>query len=108
LREPVPTFVDGHDFAVGLVLRVLGIPSSTYYRWRARLATPSRRQVEDAELLEVILKIRSGSEFAATYGSPRVRPCYGRSPGFPAQVESSRYRHWRFSFDGPGSAGSAR
>ena len=35
------SFVDAHDFPVDLVLRVLCIPSSTYYGWRAR-ATASR------------------------------------------------------------------
>jgi hypothetical protein len=30
------SFVDAHDFPVDLVLRVLSIPSSTYYGWRAR------------------------------------------------------------------------
>ncbi|MBE8519207.1 IS3 family transposase [Amycolatopsis sp. H6(2020)] len=54
------------------VLRVLGIPPSTYYDWRARQAAPSRRALEDAQLLEMIVKIRCSHEFAATYGSPRV------------------------------------
>jgi putative transposase len=54
------------------VLRVLGIPASTYYDWRARQAAPSRRDLEDAQLLEMIVKIRTAHEFAATYGSPRV------------------------------------
>jgi putative transposase len=66
------SFVDAHDFPVDLVLRVLGIPASTYYDWRARQAAPSRRQLEDAELLEMIVKIRTAHEFAGTYGSPRV------------------------------------
>ncbi|MFD0489929.1 IS3 family transposase [Saccharopolyspora spinosporotrichia] len=66
------SFIDDHDFSVGLVLRVLDIPASTYYDWRARAAWPSRRHREDAELLERITKIRSSHEFAATYGSPRV------------------------------------
>ncbi|RAY10614.1 IS3 family transposase [Actinomadura craniellae] len=65
-------FIDSHDFAVGLVLRVLGIASSTYYGWRARATTPSRRQMRDAELLERIHQIRASNEFAAAYGSPRV------------------------------------
>ncbi len=30
------SFVDTHDFPVGLVLRVLDIAASTYYQWRAR------------------------------------------------------------------------
>ena len=66
------SFIDDHDFSVGLVLRVLGIPASTYYDWRARAASPSQRHREDAELLERIVQIRSAHEFAATYGSPRV------------------------------------
>ena len=63
------SFIDAHDFPVDLVLRVLAIPSSTFYDWRSRAAAPSRRQMEDAELLEKILKIRASHEFAATYGS---------------------------------------
>jgi putative transposase len=66
------SFVDAHDFPVDLVLRVLGVPGSTYHDWRARQAAPSRRQMEDAELLEMIVKIRASHEYAATYGSPRV------------------------------------
>ncbi len=65
-------FLDAHDFPVDLVLRVLQIPSSTYYDWRKRAACPPRRQLEDEQLLEQIDKIRSSHEFAATYGSPRV------------------------------------
>jgi len=66
------SFIDAHDFPVDLVLRVLSIPASTYYDWRVRQAAPSRRRLEDAELLEMIVKIRTAHEFAATYGSPRV------------------------------------
>jgi putative transposase len=66
------SFVDAHDFPAGLVLRVLGIAESTYYDWRARRVTPSRRELDDAALLEQILKVRAAHEFAATYGSPRV------------------------------------
>lgn len=66
------SFVDAHTFSVDLVLRVLGIPASTYYDWRARQAAPSRRALEDAQLLEMIVKIRTAHEFAGTYGSPRV------------------------------------
>jgi putative transposase len=54
------------------VLRVLGIAPSTYYSWRARQAAPSRRQLGDAQLLEMIVKVRTSHEFAGTYGSPRV------------------------------------
>lgn len=66
------SFIDAHAFSVDLVLRVLGIPASTYYDWRARHAAPSRRALEDAQLLEMIVKIRTAHELAATYGSPRV------------------------------------
>lgn len=66
------SFIDAHTFSVDLVLRVLGIPPSTYYDWRACQAAPSRRQMEDAHLLEMIVKIRTAHEFAGTYGSPRV------------------------------------
>lgn len=66
------SFIDAHTFSVDLVLRVLGIPASTYYDWRARQAAPSRRTLEDAQLLEMIVKIRCSHEFANTYGSPRV------------------------------------
>ena len=65
-------FMDAHDFSVDLVLRVLGIPASTYYDWRARQTSPSPRACEDARLLGMIDEIRGEHEFAATYGSPRV------------------------------------
>jgi putative transposase len=48
------------------------VPAATYYDWRARRVSPSRRQLDDAALLEQIVKIRAAHEFAATYGSPRV------------------------------------
>jgi putative transposase len=66
------SFVDAHGFPVGLVLRVLDIPESTYHDWRARQRSPSRRELDDAALLEAIVKVRSVHEFATTYGSPRV------------------------------------
>ena len=66
------SFIDAHDFPAGLVLRVLGVAESTYYDRRARQVTPSHRELDDAVLLEQILKIRAGHEFATTYGSPRV------------------------------------
>lgn len=60
------SFIDAHTFSVDLVLRVLGVPASTYYDWRARQAAPSRRALEDGQLLEMIVKIRTAHEFAAT------------------------------------------
>ena len=66
------SFIDAHDFPAGLVLRVLDIATSTYYDWRARRVSPSRRELDDAALLEQILKVRSVNQFATTYGAPRV------------------------------------
>jgi putative transposase len=66
------SFIDAHDFPAGLVLRVLGVAESTYYDRRARQISPSRRELDDAVLLEQICKIRASHEFAVTYGSPRV------------------------------------
>ena len=66
------SFIQAHDFPAGLVLRVLGVAESTYYDRRARQVAPSRRELEDAALLEQICKVRAAHEFAATYGSPRV------------------------------------
>jgi putative transposase len=66
------SFVDAHDFSVDLVMRVLGIPASTYYDWRVRRTNPGPRARADAELLGRIDAIRGEHEFAATYGSPRV------------------------------------
>ncbi|MGJ6970135.1 IS3 family transposase [Streptosporangium sp. G11] len=67
-------FIDTHPglAAVEPILRVLGVPVSTYYGWRERVARPSARAVADALLLEEIVKIRAGHEFAGTYGSPRI------------------------------------
>lgn len=75
------SFIDAHDFPAGLVLRVLGIPESTYYDWRVRRVAPSRRELDDAALLERIVKVRSVHEYAATYGSPRGGWCTDRSRG---------------------------
>jgi putative transposase len=66
------SFIQAHDFPAGLVLRVLGVAESSYYDRRARQVTPSRRELDDAVLLEQICKIRAAHEFAVTYGSPRV------------------------------------
>jgi putative transposase len=68
----IASITRAHDFPAGLVLRVLNIAESTYYHWRARQVSPSRRELDDAALLEQIVKVRSVNEFAATYGSPRV------------------------------------
>ena len=59
------SFIQAHDFPAGLVLRVLGVPESTYYDRRNRQVAPSRRELDDAVLLEQICKIRAAHEFAA-------------------------------------------
>jgi putative transposase len=66
------SFIDAHDFPAGLVRRVLDVAESTYYDRRSRQVAPSRRELDDAVLLEQICKIRAAHEFAAAYGSPRV------------------------------------
>lgn len=57
--EVVMSFIDDHDFSVGLVLRVLGIPASTYYDWRPRhiaLTVPPRgRRVARADRDNTVL-----------------------------------------------------
>jgi putative transposase len=68
----IASITRSHDFPAGLVLRILDIPTSTYYDWRVCRVSPSRRELDDAALLEQIVKVRSVNEFAATYGSPRV------------------------------------
>nr|WP_157121925.1 IS3 family transposase [Nocardia miyunensis] len=55
---------------VELVLRVLGIASSTYYEWKKRAVQPSDRHVEDEKLLAEIVDIRTSS--GGTCGAPRV------------------------------------
>jgi putative transposase len=53
---------------VAVACRVLEIPRSSYYDWRGRPA--SRRDLEDAYLIEAIRKIHTAAR--ASYGAPRV------------------------------------
>ena len=65
------SFIDAHDFPAGLVLRVLDVPESTYYDWRAgrsRRAAASSTMPRSRQMA----KVRSVNELAASYGSPRV------------------------------------
>lgn len=63
--------IDAHPhLGVEPVLRVLSIPSSTYYRWRRRERQPCERRRRDAELTEQIERIHADS--GGIYGSPRV------------------------------------
>lgn len=72
------SFIASHDFSAGLVLRVLGISSSTYYGWKQRQHNPSRHQLDDAALLEQIEKIRSVNEFAPIgTRAPNTPECTG-------------------------------
>ncbi len=61
---------------VELVLRVLGIASSTYYGWLRQAKAPSRRNLVDQELLAEIVDIHTSS--GGTYGSPRVHAMLAR------------------------------
>ncbi|RDI45328.1 IS3 family transposase [Nocardia mexicana] len=63
-------FVKDHpQHSVELVLRVLGIASSTFYGWLQQAKNPSRR-LADEQLLAEIVDIHTSS--GGTYGSPRV------------------------------------
>jgi putative transposase len=57
-------------FGVEPVLRVLGIPTSTFYGWLARQRRPSPRDIEEVWLAEQIARVHTDS--GGTYGSPRV------------------------------------
>ncbi|WP_327119109.1 IS3 family transposase [Nocardia sp. NBC_01730] len=70
-------FVKEHpQYPVELVLRVLEIPSSTFYEWRRRAVQPSARQLLEEELLGKIVDIHTSS--GGTYGSPRVHAMLAR------------------------------
>jgi len=66
------TLVDqlGDRFGVEPILRVLEIPTSTFYGWVARRRRPSPREVEEVWLGEQIERIHADS--GGTYGSPKV------------------------------------
>lgn len=55
-------------FAVAVTCRVLKVSTSGYYEWRKR--SPSRRDIDDAHLLDVIIDIHGASR--QTYGVRRV------------------------------------
>jgi putative transposase len=57
-------------FGVEPVLRVLEIPTSTFYGWVARRRRPSPRDIEEVWLSEQIERIHKESD--GTYGSPKV------------------------------------
>lgn len=69
------SFVDAHDFSVGLVLRVLDVPASTYYDLRARRTSPSPRRRGDEQLLTLIAEIR---DLRIVAGKAAAVPARGR------------------------------
>jgi putative transposase len=58
------------QFGVEPILRVLRIPTSTYYDWTTRRRAPSQRQRDDLALLARIRAVHERS--GGTYGAPRV------------------------------------
>jgi putative transposase len=64
--------VDSHRglFGVEPILRVLGIPTSTFYNWLARQRDPCQHRRQDAWLLGRIRAVHDRS--GRTYGAPRV------------------------------------
>ncbi|GAA4260869.1 IS3 family transposase [Dactylosporangium darangshiense] len=66
------TFIDEHSdrFAVALRLRVLQIPTSTYYAWLRQTTEPCDRDLVDLGLLSNIYDIWTAS--GCTYGADRV------------------------------------
>ena len=66
------TFVTTHRdlFGVEPILRVLKVPTSTFYDWVAQQRDPSRRRRQDAWLLAKIRAVHRRS--GGTYGAPRV------------------------------------
>jgi hypothetical protein len=72
-------FVHEHpQHPVDLVLRVLGIASSTFYGWVKQAKQPSVRRVTDEGLLVEIVDIHTCS--GGTYEAPRVH-AMPRPPG---------------------------
>lgn len=66
------SFIQQHRglFGVEPILRVLGIPTSTFYDWAARQRDPSKRRRHDGWLLDRIRAVHQRS--GATYGAPRI------------------------------------
>src|SRR5215213_10298736 len=57
-------------FGVEPILRVLEVPTSTFYGWVARQRDPSKHRRQDAWLLGKIRAVHKRS--GGTYGAPRV------------------------------------
>ncbi|MGB9112802.1 MAG: IS3 family transposase, partial [Acidimicrobiales bacterium] len=76
-REQLPlaltfAFIEAEkaNYPVVVLCRTLQVSTSGFYDWRARLEHPSRRQMTDEFLTELIKQIHDASR--GTYGSPRV------------------------------------
>jgi putative transposase len=66
------SFVAEHRdrFGVEPILRVLGVPTSTFYGWEAQQRDPCLRRRQDAWLLHKIRAVHRRS--GGTYGAPRI------------------------------------
>ena len=80
------------DFEVKECCQALGVSRSGYYRWHK--AEPSRRQKENAELVEQIKEVFEANK--GRYGSPRItkelrqpRPQNSRTPSAATTREPS-------------------
>ena len=73
--------------SVCILCRVLRVSRSAYYAWSKR--GPSRRQIEDEQLLAQIVEIHQASR--ETYGVPRVHSALRRDRG----IHCSTKRVWR-------------
>ena len=58
-----------HGVPHAVACRALGVPSSTFYKWRGRPPTPAQRRRADVDAAVKACFDASGG----TYGSPRVR-----------------------------------
>ncbi len=95
------TFINEHrdQFAVALLLRVLGIEESTYYGWCKQVEQPCDRDMFDRGLLSNIHEIWETS--GRTYGSDRVwrqLRCDGIQVGRKRVERLMREQGWQGAF----------
>jgi putative transposase len=79
------SFVAAHRdrFGVEPILRVLEVPTSTFYGWLAQQRDPCQQRRQDAWLAGKIRAVHKGS--GGTYGAPRsTRSCAATVSGPPA------------------------
>jgi hypothetical protein len=96
---PVVRDLAAQGSPVAVCWRLLGVPTSGFYEWRAR--RPSARKRVDAELTVSIAETRQASR--GTYGVPRVHAELGLGLGVRiGRKRVARLMHastWRFLFD---------